>query len=202
VFWLTRPDPLPAEIGQWAEAAAPAPNGEGFVTAPGVFSHERSDPGSHRLAAALKGRVAGRVADLGGGWGWLARAALDAEPAIEAIDLYEAEALALDAARLNVADSRASFHWSDVTGLGNGIPPYDAVITNPPFHSGRAADPDLGATFIGAAARILKPGGRLLMVANRQLPYEATVAASFRHWEKLAEDGIYKVIRAERPRHA
>jgi 16S rRNA (guanine1207-N2)-methyltransferase len=203
VFWLTRPeDPLPAEIAAWAEAAAPAPNGEGFVTAPGVFSHERSDPGSRRLAAALKGRLAGRVADLGAGWGWLARAALEAAPAIESIDLYEAEALALDAARLNVTDPRASFHWSDVTGLGNGIPPYDAVITNPPFHAGRAAEPDLGATFIVAAARILKPAGRLLMVANRQLPYEATVAASFRHWEKLAEDGIYKVIRAERPRHA
>jgi 16S rRNA G1207 methylase RsmC len=39
-------------------------------------------------------------------------------------------------------------------------------------------------------------------VANRQLPYEATVTASFRHWEKLAENGVYKVIQAERPRHA
>ena len=38
------------------------------------------------------------------------------------------------------------------------------------------------------------------MVANRQLPYEATVAATFRHCEKLAEDGVYKVIQAERPR--
>ena len=38
------------------------------------------------------------------------------------------------------------------------------------------------------------------MVANRQLPYEATVAATFRHWEKLAEDGVYKIVQAERPR--
>ena len=40
------------------------------------------------------------------------------------------------------------------------------------------------------------------MVANRQLPYEATLAAAFRHWEKLAEDGAYKVLPAERPRRA
>ena len=80
------------------------------------------------------------------------------------------------------------------------MPPYDAVIANPPFHQGRAAEPDLGAAFIAAAARILKPSGRLLLVANRQLPYEAAVAAAFRHWEKLAEDGVYKVIQAERPR--
>jgi 16S rRNA (guanine1207-N2)-methyltransferase len=202
VFWLTRPEALPPAIAQWADAAEPAPNGEGFVTAPGMFSHERSDAGSRSLAAKLPGRLAGRVADLGAGWGWLSRSALEGGAPIEGIDLYEAEGLALDAARLNVTDPRARFHWSDVTGLGNGIPPYDAVITNPPFHSGRASDPDLGAAFIVAAARVLKPSGRFLMVANRQLPYEATVAANFRHWEKLGEDGHYKVIQAERPRAA
>ena len=69
------------------------------------------------------------------------------------------------------------------------------MIANPPFHQGRAAEPDLGAAFIAAAARILTPAGRLLMVANRQLPYEATLDAAFRHWEKLAEDGAYKVMR-------
>ena len=74
------------------------------------------------------------------------------------------------------------------------------MISNPPFHQGRAAEPDLGAAFIAAAARILKPAGRLLMVANRQLPYEATLDAAFRHWEKLSEDGAYKVMAAERPR--
>ena len=79
------------------------------------------------------------------------------------------------------------------------MPPYDRVIANPPFHHGRAGEPDLGAAFIVAAGRILKPGGRLLMVANRQLPYEATLTATFRHCEKLAEDGVYKVIEAERP---
>ncbi len=144
VFWLTRPETLPPEIAQWARAAEPAPNGEGFVTAPGMFSPDRSDPGSRRLAAALDGRLSGRVADLGAGWGWLSHAALEGAPAIAELDLYEAEALALDAARANVTDPRARFHWCDATGLGRGIPPYDAVVTNPPFHSGRASDPDLG----------------------------------------------------------
>jgi 16S rRNA (guanine1207-N2)-methyltransferase len=178
----------------------PARNAEGFLTAPGMFSPERADPGSRRLAATLEGRLKGRVADLGAGWGWLAQAALSGSPAISEIDLYEAEALALDAARANVADPRARFHWSDVTRLGARVPPYDAVIANPPFHQGRAAEASLGAGFIAAAARILKPSGQFLMVANRQLPYEAVVAAAFRRSEKLAEDGSYKVILAERPR--
>jgi len=200
VFWLTRPDLLPAEVAAWAAAAAPARNADGFLTAPGMFSPEHVDPGSRRLAAAVAGRLSGRVADLGAGWGWLAGAVLGQSPAIAELDLYEAEALALDAARANVTDPRARFHWADVTRIGPGVPPYDAVVANPPFHQGRAADPDLGADFIAAARRILKPSGHFYLVANRQLPYEAVLAIAFREWEKLAEDGSYKVLHAERPR--
>jgi 16S rRNA (guanine1207-N2)-methyltransferase len=199
VVWLRRPEALPEPVAAWARDAALARNADGFLTAPGMFSPEHADPGSRRLAAHLPGRLSGRVAELGAGWGWLAQAALDASPGIAALDLYEAEALALDAARTNLADPRLGFHWSDATGLGPGVPPYDWVIMNPPFHQGRAGEPDLGAAFIVAAARILKPAGRLLLVANRQLPYEATLAARFRRWEKLAEDGAYKVLLAERP---
>lgn len=200
VFWLARPEVLPEAVEAWAHAAAPAPNADGFISAPGMFSAERIDQGSRRLAAVLPGRLAGRVADLGAGWGWLAQAALESGPEIVEMDLYEAEGLALDAARRNVTNPRARFLWSDATRIGL-VRPYDAVIANPPFHQGRAAEPDLGAAFIATAARILKPTGRFLMVANRQLPYEAPIDAAFRHWEKLSEDGIYKIFAAERPRH-
>lgn len=200
VVWLRRPRELPSEVAAWAEGAAPRPNADGFLTAPGMFAAEAADAGSRRLAEALDGRLAGRVAELGAGWGWLAHQALARCPGIARLDLFEAEALALDAARANVTDARAEFHWTDVAALGPGVPPYDAVLMNPPFHRGRAAEPELGAAFIATAARILKPSGRLLMVANRQLPYEAVLDAQFREWERLSEDGGYKVIRAERPR--
>ncbi len=200
VVWLTRPKTLPAAVADWAKAAAPARNAAGFVTTPGLFSPEGPDPGSRRLAEAFAGRLRGRVADLGAGWGWLAAAALERCPAIAAIDLYEAEARVLDAARANLADPRAAFHWADVATLRRADPGHDAVIANPPFHAGRAAAPDLGAAFIAAAARLLKPSGRFWMVANRQLPYEAPLAAAFVRWEKLDEDGLYKVFTADRPR--
>ena len=79
-----------------------------------MFSPDHADPGSRRLAEQVAGRLSGRVADLGAGWGWLARPRSRTCPAITELDLYEAEALALDAARLNVTDPRARFHWSDV----------------------------------------------------------------------------------------
>ena len=199
VFWLVRPESLPPAVDAWAAEAAPRPNADGFVTAPGMFSSDHADPGSRRLAALLPGRLKGRVADLGAGWGWLAHAALAACPEIAELDLHEAEAQALDAARINVTDPRARFHWTDVARLGPGPVRYDTVIANPPFHQGRAAEPGLGAAFVAAAARILRPDGRLLLVANRQLPYEAPLAAAFRHVERIAEDSAYKVLAANRP---
>ena len=124
VFWLTRPATLPAAAAAWARDAELRPNAEGFLTAPGMFSPDHADPGSRRLAAVVAarhpGRLSGRVADLGAGWGWLAQAVLAAAPAITELDLHEAEALALDAARANVTDPRARFHWTDVTRLGAG----------------------------------------------------------------------------------
>lgn len=207
VVWTRRPqslppDLLPPEAAAWAAAAAPARNAAGFLTAPGMFSPEAPDPGSLRLAAAVAGRLSGRVADLGAGWGWLAAQALADNPGIAAIELYEAEGRALDAARVNVPDPRAGFHWADVRALRREGPGFDAVISNPPFHQGRAAEPELGAGFIAAAARIVKPQGRFFMVANRQLPYEAALDAAFARWEKIAEDGAFKMFRADRPRRA
>lgn len=202
IFWLTRPEILPDAVTAWADGAAPRRNADGFLTAPGIFSPDGIDPGSRRLAGVFAGRLRGRVADLGAGWGWLALQALEQAPAITQIDLYEAEARALDMARANLTDPRAGFHWSDVETLGRRVPPYDAVIANPPFHQARAAEPELGAVFIAAAARILKPSGQFLMVANRQLPYEAALDARFRQWERLSEDGAYKIIAASRPRTA
>ena len=87
------------------------------------------------------------------------------------IDLIDAEHLALDAARANVTDPRASFHWLDLT-REPAPATYDAIVCNPPFHTGRASTPALGQSMIEAAARALKPGGRFYMVANRGLPYE------------------------------
>lgn len=171
---------------------------DGMVTRPGVFSADGPDPGSVLLAANLPADLRGAGADLGAGWGWLAARVL-ARPAVSSLDLVEADAVALDCARLNVTDGRARFHWADATRF-RAPAPLDFVVMNPPFHRGRAADPAVGAAFIDAAARLLGPGGRLLMVANRTLPYEDRLAAAFGVVTRLAADGAFKVIAASRPR--
>ena len=189
--------PGPAVFADWV--AQPRDLPEGFRTWPGVFSADGVDPGSALLAAALPAKLPRRVADLGAGWGYLGRAILS-RPGVEELHLIEADAAALDCARLNLPDPRVRFHWADATRGKWG--PVDAVVMNPPFHTGRAPDPALGAAFIRAAAAMLTPSGTLWMVANRHLPYDPVLTAAFREVEEIGGDNRFRLMRAARPLRA
>ena len=54
------------------------------------------------------------------------------------------------------------------------------------------------ADLIRVASHALKPGGQLFMVANRQLPYERTLAQAFSKVTKLREEQGFKVFWARR----
>jgi 16S rRNA (guanine1207-N2)-methyltransferase len=203
VFW-SRPDPARIDadlLSRWSSLDAPrtlmADTDEAFVSRPGVFAWDRIDPASALLVSHLPGDLAGRAADLGAGWGYLSRALLRRCPGIVALDLYEAEARALDLARTNLADARVpvDVHWHDVTtGLDRR---YDVIVSNPPFHAqGRADRPDIGRAFIAAAADALNPRGRLWLVANRHLPYEQVLDARFASVRTVAQAGGFKIIEA------
>jgi len=193
LFWFSGGD-----FGDWAAAAAPRRIAGDFVTRPGVFSADAPDPGSVALAAALPAKLPATLADLGAGWGYLARAALSRE-GVRQLHLVEAEHAALACAKQNLADPRTVFHWQDVTRW-QPPDPLDAVLCNPPFHSGRGADPALGRAFVARAAAILKPSGRLWLVANRHLPYEAELRARFADVAELPGPPAYKLFLAAKPR--
>lgn len=190
--------PQGARFADWAEAARPGAFVEGFRTQPGLFSYDRIDPGSALLAQALPKRLGARVADFGAGWGYLASVAL-ARTEVEELHLVEADHRAVACARGNVPDPRARFHWADATTFAPEDP-FDAILTNPPFHSGRAAEPALGRAFLRQAAAVLRPSGALWLVANRHLPYETTLNEAFRTVDEVAGDRAFKVLHAARPR--
>ena len=175
----------------------PQPVADGFVTAEGVFSADGIDPASRLLADSLPDKLGAHVVDLGAGWGYLAARIL-ARDNVRSLDLVEADHTALDCARQNVTDPRAQFYWADAT-TWRPAGAVDAVVMNPPFHTGRAADPDLGRAFIAAAATMLTSQGRLWMVANRHLPYEATLAQHFAEVVELSGDNRFKILAAARP---
>ena len=169
-----------------------------FQTLPGVFSADGIDPGSALLAQHLPETLPARIVDLGAGWGYLSAACL-AREGVEVLHLVEAEASALELARKNITDPRAQFHWQDACGFA--LPdPVDGVVMNPPFHTGRKPQPELGLAFIATAARLLGNRGKLWLVANRHLPYEAALTNLFNTHEVIAETGTFRVWQAQGPR--
>ena len=175
----------------------PTKDPDGWWRAPGVFSADGVDKASALLAETLPAHLAGAVIDLGAGWGYLSRAILSRE-GVTSLTLVENDETALRAACHNVEDDRASFQTADAL-TWRPEAPADHVVTNPPFHQGRAADPSLGQGFISAAAAMLKPKGQLWLVANRHLPYETTLKDAFRTVELHAETPSFKVFHATSP---
>ena len=171
-----------------------------FHTAPGMFSFDRVDAGSRLLMESMPAQFEGRIADFCAGWGYLAAEIVARSGGIAALDVYEADFEALEAARRNVretSDVSPRFFWHDL--LAEPVEEkYDVIVMNPPFHRARAAEPEVGAGMVRAAAKALRPGGRLLMVANRQLPYERVLAAAFSRHDEIAADGMFKVFSARR----
>jgi len=196
VFWLDKGER--ASPDYWRGLAGLQPVGAGpWLSQPGIFSWNRVDEGSALLAKYLPKDIAGSVADFGCGWGCLSRHLLDHCPAITRLDMIDAEHRAIEAARANVADPRASTHWLDL--IAEPAPKvYDAIVCNPPFHAGRAAEPALGQGFIEAAARALRPGGHFYIVANRGLPYEPLLKSHFTSFETLTDNNKFRVSRAIR----
>ncbi|WP_164659336.1 class I SAM-dependent methyltransferase [Tropicibacter sp. Alg240-R139] len=195
IFWFRAQE---ADFADWR-----APEGQvvdGFQTAPGVFSADGIDPASALLAQALPDKLGRRVLDLGAGWGYLSAQVLK-NAKVEQLDLVEADHAALTCARANVTDPRARFHWADAQSW-TAAEPVDMIITNPPFHTSRAADPALGRAFIATAARVLAPSGQLWLVANRHLPYETALAELFGQVKEVAGDNRFKILQATRPARA
>lgn len=203
VFWTASLARLDVSLlAHWQQLDAPRRIVEGrFMSRPGIFAWDRIDVASALLAEHLPTTLAGRAADLGAGFGYLSAELLSRCPGIAALDIYEAENRALELARVNLKSFEArtpiEYRWHDVAA---GLPDtYDVIVTNPPFHAQRGIDrPDIGRRFIAVAADSLRPGGKLWLVANRHLPYEAVLSESFDVVHTAVQRHGYKIIEAVR----
>jgi 16S rRNA (guanine1207-N2)-methyltransferase len=198
-FWFTRPEDVSEAVSELAKV--PVRVDGLFEAAPGMFSHDRVDSGSELLASRLPRDFAGHAADFGAGWGYLSVKLAEAAPSLKGIDLFEADFEALEAARANMAanarSTPARFYWHDLTAEETRDK-YDLIVMNPPFHEGHAAEPALGAAMIKAAAKSLKHGGRLMLVANRGMPYEQVLAENFKESGETCRNARFKVLWAKR----
>lgn len=204
--WGRRPENKPELLEQWIDegsyALLQSGDGEEFVTQPGVFGWSKIDMGSGLLAEHFDNpKLKGRGADFGAGIGYLSRELLIDENAVKELHLMEADARALICARENMKGYEGgctlAYHWADLTKpqpqIRGGL---DFIVMNPPFHAGAKTDIGIGRDFIQTAARTLRKGGTLLMVANRQLPYEAALSSLYSAVRVVVERDGFKVIEA------
>ncbi len=185
-------------------------SGNQVASLPGVFGHAGLDAGTRMLLGAWeqvradwRKRDANRtldILDFGAGTGTLSLQMLQDLPHAR-VDALDVDWLALHCCERTLkaqagTDGRYRCLWSD--GLASGRSAYDLVITNPPFHSGRAQDLSITQQFIKDCASQLRPRGQLLVVANRFLPYPDTLEATFGQFQVLDEDGKFRVYLARR----
>lgn len=205
-FWAVKDEATPwnaALLAEWKTGGAMRRILDGrFWSQPGLFNWDRIDEGSQLLVEHLPHNLSGNVADLGASWGFLSDHVLRQCPNLRTLDMYEADARALECARRNTGlipvPIRPRISWKDVT-QGVGTACYDAIVMNPPFHDGRDANPMLGLKFITAAAQALRTTGDLWLVANRHLPYENLMSEAFEHYRTVAETRSFKVLHGTKP---
>jgi 16S rRNA (guanine1207-N2)-methyltransferase len=168
-------------------------------TRPGVFSWEHLDDATAILLDVMQVPAGASVLDLGCGAGILTMAAARWSGTGRVLGV-DADADAVRCARLTAREAglaNVEIRASDVDdAVGNET--FDVIVTNPPFHLGKATELTIPRAFIDAADAHLAPGGSLYLVANRQLPYERLVAERFGAVQTLHDGRRFKVLGARR----
>jgi 16S rRNA (guanine1207-N2)-methyltransferase len=187
---------LRGNLADWRSVAKLSIGGRDYawVSYPGVFAHGRIDVGTALLISKLPSIAPhARALDFGAGSGLVARALVDAGATV---DMLEADAVALEAARENVPEARAVL-GADFSDLGAAR--YALIASNPPIHVGRARDLTVISRLIADAPRHLEPSGALLLVTERTVPVPRLAKEHFAAVELIAEKGGYRVWRLANP---
>ncbi|NLF02525.1 MAG: methyltransferase [Anaerolineales bacterium] len=201
VAMATKPDGAPSLLprGDGCETRSVVIDGAAttLVSKPGVFAWDRLDEGTARLIETMQIREGDRVLDLGCGTG-LAGLAAGRRAGGTQVVLVDADVRAVTSARRTLAANgltNAEVVLSDCASavLGRG---FDVVITNPPFHRELGVDYEVAFQFVRDAARVLAPGGRLFLVTNAHLRYDAAIRSAFGNVAVAYEDNRYRVLTA------
>ncbi len=164
---------------------------------PGVFSWDHLDEATEVLADQMEIRSGESVLDLGCGSGPLGIVASMLSGGAPLVmvdsDVEAVRSAQKSAEAAGIRDFRAL--PSDIAGAVLEEE-FDVVVTNPPFHVGKQTELSVPLQFIEDSWEVLKPGGRLFLVANRTLPYELPIRERFGHVSPVHDGRRFKVLSA------
>ncbi len=174
-----------------------------FLSKPGVYGWQKVDEGSAFLIAELPNMIkrplplAGKVLDLGCGYGYLSISVAGAETQLTCTD-NNAAAINACIANLNERSITGKVVPSNAGDTLNEQ--YDIILCNPPFHSGFTISSELTERFLAAASRCLAPSGEACFVVNRHIGIEQKAVKYFNDIQLHTENKHFKLIHLRQPR--
>lgn len=162
-----------------------------WVSYPGCFAQGGLDAGTAHLLRSLTGgsRVPTRILDFACGTGVIAADVCARWPGVEVVGC-DYDALAIAAARLNVPS--ANFVVGDGLACVTGRD-FDLVLSNPPFHDGKVRSHRVWMGFVSDVRRLLRAGGELRVVAQREVPVEGPLRSLFATVERVVHHPRFAV---------
>ncbi len=163
----------------------------------GVFSADKIDIGTQFLLQQFDGvnlmvkNKENKILDLACGNGVIAKTLSKQNPNAE-FSLTDDFNLAIASAKLNLTEVNAKFFWDDsLNKIASDY--FDLVVSNPPFHFEHENNIDVSLELFKQVRRVLKNGGRFILVANKHLSYDTHLLPIFKNVHAVANNKKFVV---------
>ena len=165
-----------------------------WVSYPGVFAAGRVDPGTEVLIKSLPSIPENSmVLDFACGTG-LIGGVVDLQVKSGCVEFLDVDLIALEAVRQNIPGARV-IPSDGFSKLGDKR--YDMIVSNPPYHRGKAWSEDFVKGMLAGASAHLNQNGTLIFVVQRRLQIEGLISTYFRKMKVLSDQDSYRVWSAE-----
>mgnify|MGYP003626004298 CR=1 FL=1 len=166
-----------------------------------VYAREKLDIGARYFMENLPNVAANaQVIDLGCGNGVIGLQVLSKQPAAQ-VHFIDESYMAIASAKLNIAENLPSaveqchFQVNDcLTSVEGGS--VDLILCNPPFHQQTATTDHIAWQMFKDSHRVLKKGGELRIIGNRQLGYHIKLKRIFGNEKLIASNEKFVTISA------
>jgi len=158
-----------------------------------VYSREKLDIGGRYFIENLpKVEPNSKVIDLGCGNGVIGLSVLASEPSAQ-VQFFDESHMAITSAEQNLKDNlpdligQCQFYLNDcLTDVeSNSV---DLILCNPPFHQQNATTDHIAWQMFKDSHRVLKKGGELRIIGNRQLAYHIKLQRIFGNEKLIASN--------------
>lgn len=159
---------------------------------PGVFSENSLDDGTALLLESVPFPFFGKTLDFACGSGVIASYLMSKMRHLD-MHLSDVSAIALYCAAHTLHQNQQQAKLIAANGLKGVKFEYQNIVTNPPFHTGIATDYQIVTDFISTAVDSIKKDGKLMLVANRFLPYPEQLKQAFKSVDVISQNTRFSV---------